>query len=114
MTIVLVTALKVDRFGKVRFGTLTRDGRQCVVVPRFTAGTCTREHVMQVNKASPLRVTNMTEDQLMEAMSQAMGGKSPPRVLEEDGIFTALDQEAASKLIQMGFKRLEKAKIIPI
>lgn len=114
MATVVITPLKVNRFGGVTFGTLTRNGRQCVLVPRFTAGSCTTEQVTELNRASHLRVKNMTEDLLERAMYETMGGISPPRVLQGGGIFTPLDQEAACKLIQMGFKRLDKAYIIPI
>ena len=114
MATMVITALKIDRFDQVRFGTLTRDGRQCVLVPRFTAGKCSQGHVTELNRASHLRHKNMTENLLEAAISETMGGKSPPRVLQDGGIFTPLDQEAASKMIQLGFMRLKEAYIIPI
>lgn len=114
MTTVVINALRIDRFDRVRFGTLTKDGKQCVLVPRFTAGKCTLEHVQELNRTSPIWAKNMTEELLTAAISQKMDGKSPPRVLHGGGIFTPLDQEAASKLIQLGFKRLDEAHIIPI
>lgn len=114
MATAIITPLKVNRFNEVRFGTLTRDGRQYVLVPCFTAGQCTNGHVIELNRASRLRQKNMTETLLEEAIGRTMDGKSPPRVLQEGNTFIPIDQEAASKMVQLGFKRLEKAHTIPI
>ena len=120
MKTVAVTALKVDRFGRVKFGTLIQDGKQCVVVPRFRTGgkihtgKCLLNQIQELNSASPTRVDNMTEEGLKEAISRRMGGKPSPRVLHGGGILTPLDQETASKLISLGFKQLEEECIIPI